>query len=110
MDTTLSYYVREHQWRDNVDGCGTSSCLHCNSSYGIGFHYIMECNLRFNEKGFKKFLDFRNISTIDGKIYVRRFSDITYTRKELIKQFKSMCDKEIEKKVKEEKYVCENKM
>lgn len=86
-----SYYIREHEMRSTHERDGTY-CLHCNTRTSIGFYVFTECELRFNEPAFKRYLEFRNLSPI-GKKYVRRFSNETYTRTQLMKDFKATCNK-----------------
>jgi hypothetical protein len=84
-------HIREHALVKS--DFGGSYCLHCNSRTGLGFYSIVTCELRFNEKGFKSYLDFRNISFRDGQ-YFKRFSDIEYSREELVQSFLECCNKE----------------
>lgn len=105
----LSYYIRKHEFTNNADGCGTSTCKYCNSAAGIGFHFITECILRFNEEGFKYFLRFKNISQGEDGKYFKRYSSESYTRKELEEEFKLCCDEEETNKIINEKHVCTNR-
>ena len=105
-----SYYIRKHVWKSNVDKLGTDVCEHCNSRTGIGFHFIMECGLRINIEGFRKYLEFRNISYADAKKeLVKRFTNEVYKTKDLLKEFKKVCDPAETKKVMDEKYVVQNR-
>lgn len=94
----ISYYVRDHSMQITSDG-STRACSYCNSRAGIGFYFFMRCELRFNESGFRKYLNFRNLSeTKEGK-YVQRYSTIEYTKEEIMDGFKNSCDQELTEKI-----------
>ena len=100
----ISYWIREHEMFTTNDGF-TRRCKHCNSFATIGDYFFMECKLRFNESGFKRFLEFKNLSQLDKNTYIRRFTaNETYSRRDLLKSFKLLCDSEATKRVKREKY------
>ena len=113
--THNTYFFREHVYETSNPGTvyEVVGCKFCNSRSGHGFYVSTQCKLRFNEKAFKQYLDFRNISQVidQPNLFVRRFSDQTYSRRELIQDFKKVVD--IEKTIsiiKEKPSCCENLM
>lgn len=103
----ISYYMRAHEYIPTSTG---TKCKYCNSFTTIGDYFEYECKLRFNEIGFKNFLDFRNISIVDKNTAVRRFSTEIFKVKDLKKEFKKLCSKEETKKVINLKYKIEPKL
>lgn len=96
--TGISYYIREHSMYTTSDG-HTRRCQYCNSCAGIGFYFFMRCELRFNEPGFRKFLEFRNLSKLpDGTLpdgtYIRRYTSDVFSELEIVGSFKDLCDPE----------------
>lgn len=88
----ISYFVREHQY---VNGDTATHCLHCNSRSGLGFYFTMRCGVRFNEKGFRDYLEFNNIGFTEKKgqrVYTRRFTSEVIAERELLKRFFDACD------------------
>jgi hypothetical protein len=102
----MIHLTRKHEWKSTTEG---EYCLHCNSRTGIGFYSIISCTPRFNEEAFQNYLNFKNLSKINDNEFVRRFSNKTFLKKEVVKNFKSLCDKkELKEFLKQKNYVTEN--
>ena len=106
-----SYFIREHQFVNHDTG---TRCLHCNSFTTIGDYCIVTCNLRFNENGFREYLNFINVGVTvvhervkskkaiafkSREVYTRRYSSKSFTRRQLMQKFKSVIDIEATLKV-----------
>jgi hypothetical protein len=52
----------------------------------------MRCELRFNEPGFRKFLEFRNLSKLTDGRYIRRYTSDIFSESEIMESFKDLCD------------------
>ena len=83
MKTNINHLlITEHVWRNTYDNWG-EYCIYCNSRVGIntGTDGIVNCNPRFDEDNFKRYIEFRNFSRIiETKKsrtikYIKRFSD-----------------------------------
>lgn len=105
----ISYYIREHSMITTDEG---RYCPYCNSRTGVGFYVFTRCALRINEAGFKDFCEYRNLSKVESSSkverYIRRFtSNEIFTKKQLLKEFKKMYDKDETNKIIQQKDYCD---
>lgn len=107
MENGISYYMRKHEYVPTNTG---TRCLHCNSFTTVGDYFEYECKLRFNTVDFQRFLDFKNLSRLNSKEFIRRFSNDTFLIADIKKDFKKLCSKEETLKVKNLKYTIEPKL
>lgn len=103
----ISFYTRTHEYIPTSTG---TRCKYCNSFSTVGDYFEYECKLRFNEKGFREFLEFRNISIIDKNTAIRRFTSDILNIKDLKREFKRLCSKEETKRIVNLKYRIEPKL